>query len=186
MVMIVNKCRRLGLGEGGFYQPRFRDGASLHLEMMCLGKNWDCEACRYGETRPVDGSFPPQIPAEFSHLVRKAIEESQSLMASKKLKVDDGIPFMSPDICIVNFYTTTGRLGLHQASAQFHKAQRTKREDEKAEKVALESGDVLLYGGRSRNVIHGVRSILKDTAPKVLVQETNLRPGRLNLTLRQC
>jgi alkylated DNA repair dioxygenase AlkB len=28
--------------------------------------------------------------------------------------VEDVLPAMSPDICIVNFYTTTGRLGLHQ------------------------------------------------------------------------
>ena len=59
------------------------------------------------------------------------------------------------------------------------------RDDDKADMVVLQSGDVLLFGGKSRNVFHGVRSILKDTAPKVLVQETNLRPGRLNLTFRQ-
>lgn len=60
------------------------------------------------------------------------------------------------------------------------------RSDDNAEMVVLQSGDVLLFGGKSRKVFHGVRSILKDTAPKVLVQETNLRrPGRLNLTFRQ-
>jgi alkylated DNA repair dioxygenase AlkB len=59
------------------------------------------------------------------------------------------------------------------------------RDEDKAETLTLESGDVLLFGGRSRKVFHGVRSIRKDTAPKALLQETSLRPGRLNLTFRQ-
>ncbi|ESQ48573.1 hypothetical protein EUTSA_v10020706mg [Eutrema salsugineum] len=205
-VMIVNKCRQLGLGKGGFYQPGYRDGALLHLKMMCFGKNWDPETSQYGETRPVDGSVPPKIPVEFNQFVEKAIEESQSLVSSnsKKTKGEDGIPFMSPDICIANFYTSTGRLGLHQDKDESEESIRKglpvvsfsigdsaeflygdQRDTDKADMVVLESGDVLLFGGKSRNVFHGVRSILKDTAPKVLLDQTSLRPGRLNLTFRQ-
>lgn len=116
--MIVNKCRQLGLGEGGFYQPGYRDEAKLHLKMMCLGKNWDPETSRYGEIRPIDRSTPPKIPIEFNQFVEKAIKESQSLASSNsnEKKGEDEIPFMLPDICIVNFYTSTGRLGLHQVS----------------------------------------------------------------------
>ncbi|CAL9220783.1 unnamed protein product [Arabidopsis halleri] len=206
-VMIVNKCRQLGLGEGGFYQPGYRDEAKLHLKMMCLGKNWDPETSRYGEIRPIDGSTPPKIPAEFNQFVEKAVKESQSLAASsnsKETKGEDGIPFMLPDICIVNFYTSTGRLGLHQDKDESENSIRKglpvvsfsigdsaeflygdQRDEDKAETLILESGDVLIFGGRSRKVFHGVRSICKDTAPKPLVQETSLRPGRLNLTFRQ-
>ncbi|KAG7581901.1 Alpha-ketoglutarate-dependent dioxygenase AlkB-like [Arabidopsis suecica] len=205
-VMIVNKCRQLGLGEGGFYQPGYRDEAKLHLKMMCLGKNWDPETCRYGEIRPIDGSTPPKIPAEFNQFVEKAVKESQSLAASnsKETKGVDGIPFMLPDICIVNFYTSTGRLGLHQDKDESENSIRKglpvvslsigdsaeflygdQRDEDKAETLILESGDVLLFGGKSRSVFHGVRSIRKDTAPKALSQETSLRPGRLNLTFRQ-
>lgn len=54
-----------------------------------------------------------------------------------------------------------------------------------AEKVILESGDVLIFGGKSRHIFHGVASVLPDTSPKILLEETNLRPGRLNLTFRQ-
>lgn len=59
------------------------------------------------------------------------------------------------------------------------------RDVEKAHKFRLESGDVLIFGGDSRNVFHGVKTIDADTAPKTLLEETNLRPGRLNLTFRQ-
>lgn len=55
----------------------------------------------------------------------------------------------------------------------------------KAEKVVLKSGDVLIFGGKSRHVYHGVTSIIAETAPQALLQETDLRPGRLNLTFRK-
>lgn len=56
---------------------------------------------------------------------------------------------------------------------------------DEAQKVVLESGDVLIFGGKSRNVFHGVTAIHATTAPTLLLEETNLRPGRLNLTFRQ-
>lgn len=59
------------------------------------------------------------------------------------------------------------------------------RDEDKAEKVKLESGDVIIFGGKSRHVFHGVTAIHPNTAPKPLLEETNLRPGRLNLTFRQ-
>lgn len=54
-----------------------------------------------------------------------------------------------------------------------------------ADKVILESGDVLIFGGQSRHIFHGVSSILPNTSPKVLLEDANLRPGRLNLTFRE-
>lgn len=55
----------------------------------------------------------------------------------------------------------------------------------KAESVVLKSGDVLIFGGHSRHIFHGVTSIIPDSAPVNLLEETKLRPGRLNLTFRQ-
>ncbi|KAE8689890.1 2-oxoglutarate-dependent dioxygenase family protein, putative isoform 2 [Hibiscus syriacus] len=93
LVKIVRACRALGLGSGGFYQPGYRDGAKLHLRMMCLGKT--------GIQR---------------QLVEKAIKDSHSLVQqkTKASHAEDIIPWMSPNICIVNFYSASGRLGLHQ------------------------------------------------------------------------
>lgn len=59
------------------------------------------------------------------------------------------------------------------------------RNVEKAESVLLESGDVLIFGGESRHVYHGVSSIIPNSAPEKLLQDTCLIPGRLNLTFRQ-
>jgi len=55
----------------------------------------------------------------------------------------------------------------------------------KAEKVLLESGDVLIFGGKSRHIFHGVPSIVQDSAPKTLLEQSRLRSGRLNLTFRE-
>jgi DNA alkylation damage repair protein AlkB len=205
-VKIVKKCRDLGLGPGGFYQPGYRDGAKLRLKMMCLGRNWDPETSEYDDRRPLDDAKPPSIPAEFYQLVEKAIKDSHSLIQkkSKSSNVKEILPLMSPNICIVNFYSANGRLGLHQDRDESRESLARglpvvsfsigdkadflygdQRDVDKAEKVELESGDVLIFGGKSRHIFHGVTAIHPDTAPKSLLEETNLRPGRLNLTFRE-
>ncbi|KAM7526573.1 hypothetical protein LguiA_016475 [Lonicera macranthoides] len=204
-VQIVKTCQELGLGSGGFYQPGYHDGAKLRLQMMCLGKNWDPQT-KYKEGRRKDGSEPPSIPDELAFLVKKALEDSNSLIKKRfgPISVENTIPSMTPDICIVNFYTTNGRLGLHQDcdesegslrqglpvvsisvgdSAEFMYGDQ--RDVKKAEMVTLESGDVLIFGGNSRHIFHGVTSIFPNSAPHALFKETMLRPGRLNLTFRQ-
>lgn len=89
--------------------------------MMCLGKNWDPETSKYGERRPIDGAKPPRIPEEFCYLVAKAIRDSHALISKnvKKNDVQDKFPPMAPNICIVNFYNTSGRLGLHQVCSNY-------------------------------------------------------------------
>ncbi|WCJ39359.1 2-oxoglutarate-dependent dioxygenase family protein [Euphorbia peplus] len=205
-VRIVKQCRQLGLGIGGFYQPGYRDGAKLNLKMMCLGKNWDPNTSRYGERRPDDGEKPPLIPDEFRQLVERAVKDSRSLVErnSKGSNVEKVIPWMSPDICIVNFYSKSGHLGLHQDKDESEESLKEglpvvsfsigdtgeflygdSRDENNAKKVLLESGDVLIFGGKSRHIFHGVRSVDPETAPKSLLLKTNIRTGRLNLTFRQ-
>ena len=115
-IEMVKKCRDLGVRPGGFYRPGYQDGAKLRLQMMCLGLNWDPQTRKYDKQHPLDGSEAPGIPHEFCVLVERAIQDSQSLIKAHT-GVDDVesiLPRMSPNICIVNFYTTSGRLGLHQ------------------------------------------------------------------------
>lgn len=118
-VNIVKTCRDLGIGSGGFYQPGYCDGANLHLKMMCLGKNWDPETSAYEEIRSVDGAIPPKIPAGFNGFVKRAIEDSHTVIErnSKIRNAASVLPWMSPDICIVNFYSASGKLGLHQVAS---------------------------------------------------------------------
>ncbi|XP_062003527.1 uncharacterized protein LOC133721035 isoform X1 [Rosa rugosa] len=205
-VEIVKTCRELGLGPGGFYQPVFQHGRKLQLQMMCLGRNWDPETRIYEDIRPIDGTRPPGIPNEFSLLVERAIQEAHAHLKDKIRcsSVEKVLPLMTPDICIANFYTTSGRLGLHQDRDESKESLQKRlpvvsisvgdsadflygdqRDIDKAESVVLDSGDVLIFGGRSRHIFHGVTSIIPNSAPNNLLKETRLRPGRLNLTFRQ-
>ncbi|XP_044487484.1 uncharacterized protein LOC123212423 isoform X2 [Mangifera indica] len=205
-VKIVKECRNLGLGPGGFYQPGYRGGATLHLNMMCLGKNWDPQKRVYEDIRSIDGAKPPIIPAYFNQLVREAIKDSHALIGNNSVaqNVETILPMISPDICIVNFYKASGKLGLHQDRDESQESLEKglpvvsfsigdtaeflygdEEDVTKAQRVNLESGDVLIFGGKSRHIFHGVRAIITPTTPKALQEETNIRPGRLNLTFRQ-
>ncbi|XP_073271446.1 DNA N(6)-methyladenine demethylase ALKBH1D-like isoform X1 [Primulina huaijiensis] len=205
-VKLIKTCQDLGLGCGGFYQPSYSDGAKLHLKMMCLGKNWDPETSMYSDERPVDGAKPPGIPDEFQQLVKGAIQECHTYLDScaEVRNAKDFLPSMSPNICIVNFYATSGKLGLHQdkdeSKESLHKGLPVvsfsigdsadflygdERNIDKAEKVVLKSGDVLIFGGKSRHIFHGVATINSGTTPAALFEETKFRPGRLNLTFRE-
>ncbi|KAF5823880.1 putative DNA oxidative demethylase [Helianthus annuus] len=182
--------------------------------MMCLGKNWDPDAHMYTELRPYDNSKPPGIPEKFSDMVKKAIQDSNEFIRGKNDSTrilragpssDEGkvVPSMSPDICIVKFYTKTDRHGLHRDKDESEKSLEKglpvvsfsigdsaeflygeTRAVGEADKVILESGDVLIYGGKSRLILHGVTSILPDTAPASLMEATNMCLGRLNLSFR--
>lgn len=103
----------LGEGESGFYVPTFCDARGeerhLHLEMFCLGRHWDCKTHCYGPTRsdhdrrPVlamPGAFAALVPGILADLAQKC---GQHL-----------VPAMRPDICVVNSYSASGSLGLHQ------------------------------------------------------------------------
>ncbi|KAG9455987.1 hypothetical protein H6P81_000495 [Aristolochia fimbriata] len=206
-VEIVKRCRTLGVGVGGFYQPGYSDGRKLRLQMMCLGKNWEPQTRLYTDIRSIDGAKPPSIPNMFRTLVEEAIQASHVYYEAKHPKihsVEEILPRMSPDLCIVNFYTDSGKLGLHQDrdespesiekalpivsfsigdSADFEYSEN--RDVDSAASIVLESGDVIIFGGKSRLIFHGVPKIHSGTAPEQLLEETNLRPGRLNLTFRQ-
>lgn len=104
------------MGPGGFYQPGYRDGAKLFLKMMCLGKNWDPNTGKYDDTRPTDQAKAPPIPDEFQRLVKEAIQKCHFYLESDCKGTDPSklLPLMSPNICIINFYSSSGKLGLHQ------------------------------------------------------------------------
>ncbi|KAD4888603.1 hypothetical protein E3N88_20676 [Mikania micrantha] len=132
-------------------------------------------------------------------LVQALVQDAQT-----HLKSDNEIPSMCPDVCLVNFYTSTGRLGLHQDRDESPDSLRRglpvvsisigdsagfvygyTRDEDQLREVVLESGDVLIFGGKSRLVFHGVKTVFQDSAPPQLLQESMLRPGRLSLNFRQ-
>uniref|UniRef100_A0A2N9HJJ3 Alpha-ketoglutarate-dependent dioxygenase AlkB-like domain-containing protein n=1 Tax=Fagus sylvatica TaxID=28930 RepID=A0A2N9HJJ3_FAGSY len=188
-VEIVKKCRELGLGQGGFYQPGYQDGAKLRLQMMCLGLNWDPETRNYEEQRTIDGSKAPSIPHEFSLLVKRAIQDAHALVKKeyKVSNVEDMLPSMSPNDRDESKESL--RKGLPVVSLSVGDSAEflygDQRNVDEADRVVLESGDVLIFGGNSRHIFHGVSTIIPKSAPQALLEETSICPGRVNLTFRQ-
>ena len=104
-----------------------------------------------------------------------------------------------PDICLINWYGSDGRMGLHQdkdespasidaglpvVSLSFGDTARflfggVRRRDP-VDTILLESGDAFVFGGPARLRYHGVSRIVPGTAPPTLGIE-----GRFNLTFRQ-
>lgn len=176
----------LGAAQAGFYTPIVRGGKPMSVKMLCLGRHWNARTYAYEMIRgDVDGKPVPPLPDEFAALARAIAAEA-------------GFD-MHPDTCIVNWYTTSSRMGLHQdkdessaslelgvpvVSLSIGDTARflfggTKRKDP-VRRIALASGDAFVFGGPARLRFHGVAGIVRNSAPATAGFE-----GRLNLTFRQ-
>ena len=117
--LIVGTCRKLGVTSGlaGFSSPTYADGARLHLQMMCLGRYWDlnhhCYADKFGVK---ENDRPHSIPQHFQQLVDKCLNRTNEIISNeKKNKKHQGLghlPGMTPDVCLCNFYSHSGTLGM--------------------------------------------------------------------------
>src|SRR5688572_3716412 len=178
-------CRELAEGPVPMYTPTVRGGKKMSVGMLCLGKHWNGMTYKYEDRRSdFDGLAVPQIPPRFVDVARTA--------------ADDAGFEMRPDLCIMNYYGTEAKMGVHQDkderpetiaagipivsvslgdAARFVFGGLTRREP--TNPIVLRSGDVLVMGGPSRLRFHGVTRILPGTAPP------GTGPGRFNLTFRQ-
>ena len=183
---LVVQCRAFLDGPAGGYVPTVRGGGKMRVRMMCLGRHWNPRTYTYVATREdYDDAPVAQVPDEWVELAATAAREA-------------GFD-CRPDICLINFYGSDGRMGLHQdkdESADSLNAGRPvvsmslgdtarflfgglKRRDV-VESMLLESGDVFVFGGPARLRYHGVSRIVPETAPPALGLA-----GRFNLTFRE-
>lgn len=148
----------------------------------CGPAGWvtDRAGYRYAPTDPESGKPWPAMPPAFRNLARRAAAEA-------------GFEGFVPDACLVNRYEPGARLSLHQdkdesafdapivsvslglpATFLFGGLKRADR----PRRVPLEHGDVVVWGGPSRLVYHGVAPLRDGEHPTV-------GPWRLNLTFRK-
>ena len=181
-----DRCRTLLDGPVPGYVPTVRGGGAMHVRMLCLGRHWNGRLYQYESTRTdFDGAPAPPMPDDFRALAQK-------VAASAGMSLD-------PDICIMNFYDTDGRMGLHQDKDEHERSIAAglpvvslsigdtarfliggTRRREPVTALLLESGDAFVFGGPSRLRYHGVSRIIPGTAPPALAMQ-----GRFNLTFRQ-
>ena len=183
---IAAQCLELGSREAGFYTPIVRGEHPMSVRMLCLGRHWNARTYTYEDVRSdIDGRPVPALPADLGRIAARAGRAA-------------GFDFL-PDLCIVNWYTASSRMGLHQDKDESRESLEAgapvvslsigdsarflfgglKRKDA-VEKILLESGDVFVFGGPARLRYHGVTRILAGSGPRQLSFE-----GRLNLTFRK-
>lgn len=145
-----------------------------------LGWITDGRGYRYARLDPASGLSWPPMPPVFLRLAREA-----ALAA--------GYPGFVPDACLVNRYAPGARMALHQdrdecdftapivsvslglpATFLFGGAERS----DKAARIALLHGDVVVWGGADRLRFHGV-------APLKEGEHALLGAQRINLTFRK-
>lgn len=139
-------------------------GKRMSVAMTNCGEvGWisDRMGYRYGTRDPLSGREWPAMPASFMTLAREAAQAA-------------GYDNFKPDACLINRYSLDARLTLHQdrderemrapivsvslglpAVFLWGGLQRSDR----TRKVRLEPGDVVVWGGPSRLVYHGIASV---------------------------
>jgi alkylated DNA repair protein (DNA oxidative demethylase) len=140
----------------------------------------DQHGYRYTTIDPVSGNRWPAMPAAFMALAHAAAEAA-------------GFTAFVPDSCLINRYVPDARMSLHQDKSErdltapivsvslgmpalflFGGHQRSDR----ARRVPLLHGDVLVWGGVDRLRFHGVMPVKANTHPV-------MGDYRFNLTIRQ-
>ena len=132
---------------------------------------------RYQPTHPVTGDPWPPIPEALLRLWETVSGYSEP-----------------PEACLVNFYTDTAKMGLHQDRDEANleapvvsvslgdeclfRVGGPKRGD-RTVSFRLRSGDVVILGGEGRLAFHGVDRIYPATSALLK------NGGRINLTLRR-
>ncbi len=148
----------------------------------CGALGWlsDRRGYRYDALDPDSGMPWPPMPDSFMQLARRAASAA-------------GFDGFAPDACLINRYLPGTKLSLHQdrderdhgapivsvslglpAVFQFGGPKRT----DKAQRIGLRHGDVVVWGGPSRLHSHGVRPLADGEHPLLGRQ-------RINLTFRR-
>jgi DNA oxidative demethylase len=168
-----------------FGQRMPRTGAPLSVRMSNAGEyGWVTDrdgGYRYQRTHPVTNRSWPPIPGRLLRIWDETTGEEHP-----------------PNLCLINFYDSDARLGLHQDKgdssldapvvsislgdeATFLLGGQSRRAP--LRRLELWSGDVVWFGGPSRLIYHGVEGIRPGTSQ--LLSQAGLPAGRINLTLRR-
>jgi len=148
----------------------------------CGAAGWiaDRKGYRYDALDPLSGAPWPVLPREFLALAARAADAA-------------GFPGFVPDACLVNRYEPGARLTLHQDRNERDFAAPIvsvslglpavflwggQKRSERPRRIALESGDVVVWGGPARLVFHGVAELPDG-------EHAATGRCRINLTLRK-
>lgn len=183
---LVAEFRRWSDPPAGLRHPRVPAGHLMTVQSVCLGWHWQPYA--YSRTADDTDSTPVKpMPDGVVRLARRAVADTEAFGKAEAF---------APDAVIANFYGPGARLGLHQDGEEpsdapvvtisigdtcLFRLAGVDRRTRPFTDVELRSGDLLVFGGSSRRIYHGVPKVLDGTGPTDL----DLPPGRLSITVRE-
>jgi len=173
---------RAVVADAPLYVPAMpRTGKEMSVRMTnCGALGWVTDkerGYRYQATHPATGRPWPPIPEALLRIWR-----------------DVAACPLEPEACLVNFYTSEAKMGQHQDRDEADFAAPVvsvslgddclfrvggPRRQDRTVSLRLQSGDVLVLGGKSRLAFHGVDRIYPGTSTLLK------NGGRINLTLRR-
>lgn len=178
--MLLADIRRI-VEEAPLFQPVMPNtGKPFSVRMSNCGPlGWvsDRNGYRYQPLHPVTGAPWPAMPDALLDLWRHIAPDAPP-----------------PEACLINYYGTGARMGLHQDrdeatfdapaisvslgdTATFRVGGLNRKDPTKS--FRLQSGDVVVLGGGARLAFHGIDRVLKGTSALLK------NGGRINLTLRR-
>lgn len=183
---IVAACRDWARGPIPMQKIELPGGKTMSVRMAFLGWRWQ----PYTYTREPDqfGNMVAEFPEWLADLGRRAVADAYLDLAAGEA--------YNPDAALINFYDNQARMGMHQDKDEktdapvvslsigntclFRFGNTANRSKPYAD-IELCSGDLFVFGGRSRLAFHGVPKVYPGTANP----EIGLPNGRLNITLRE-
>ena len=183
---LVDQFREWALPPAGLRHPRVPRGHLMSVQSVCLGWHWQPYA--YSRTADdTDGAAVKPLPPRIAQLGRRAVTDTFGSSAGREFE---------PDAVIANLYAAEARLGLHQDAEEASPAPvvtisvgdtclfRIAGVDRRTSPfidIHLHSGDLLVFGGPSRRIYHGVPKVYENTGPHI----PGMPAGRLSLTIRE-
>jgi alkylated DNA repair protein (DNA oxidative demethylase) len=183
---LVEQFRQWALPPAGLRHPRVPRGHLMSVQSVCLGWHWQPYA--YSRTADdTDGAPVKPLPPEVARLGCRAVTDTFGPSAGREFR---------PDAVIANLYAPGARLGLHQDSEEpspapvvtisigdtcLFRIAGVDRRTSPFIDLRLYSGDLLVFGGPSRRIYHGVPKVYDNTGPRI----PGLPAGRLSLTIRE-
>jgi len=183
---LVCEFQQWALPPAGLRRPRVPSGHLMSVQSVCLGWHW--EPYVYSRTADdTDGAPVKPLPRSLAELGRAAVADAFGPRSGDAY---------APDAAIVNLYAPDAHLGLHLDGEEPSEAPVVTlslgdscvfrfagvgRRNGPFTDIELRSGDLLVFGGPSRRIYHGVPKVLGGTAPRGL----GLPPGRVSITLRE-
>jgi len=164
---------------GGWY--RWQDGGNWNLNDGNKARFWDSIS-----------RFPPEFRTLGHELVSMAAQRFERHLAEPASKFEARVGAL-------NYYTARGRMGWHVDDTNFAKASSPivmanlgdsadfgykARKSDMDNTVRLDSGDVIVFGGPSRDLVHALLQVHPRTTPPELRWPDIPGKGRISVTWR--